>query len=535
MKRYLNYLIFAVVVLLVVGIAFNHSRYVRSLVDGMGSSDNAVRSHSALELIKTEQFSDSITGEDATVRLHAVDATLSLANDTSVKQGAEKDAPDYRAAAVKQCMNLLKDVDKKVRAAATVALKKIDYSYKGNLSTLIGGVGDGDANVRKGINRVLTDPDGIGAKKEVVEALVDKMKGDGGTRGPGGDVLSSRRFLKEGSAEIAVPLLLTILTEKDPKDATKFKNDEGARSGAADALGKIGDPKAVPALIETLKTDTPAVQRVAIGAIALIAAPAGEAALVEAVKDKNADAEARLQAAAGLGKIGSASAIETLIVSLNDPDLKMRSAAVAALAHAGRPALNGPTQPQALQALIAALSNSNENIRTGAANALTRVAAPEADTALIATLKNENNDSDLRGAAATALGFPHNKAAVPALIAALSDRDGDVRDVAQDALVEIGPEATDALIAAMQSGKTDAFYAAQAIAQQGMPALDALKKLAADSAHPVGQRWAAVALGEMGVADAAKPLQELAKSSDPDVVYVAQAQLARLGQSSPTP
>lgn len=530
MKRYLNYLIFAVVVLLVVGIAVNHSRYVHSLVEGMGSADSATRSHAALELVKTEQFSDSITGEDAKVRLHAVDAVLSLANDKSVVPGTEKDAPDYRSQAVKQGLNLLKDIDKKVRAAAIAALKKMDYSAAGNLTALIAGVGDGDANVRKGVAHVLTDPDGIGPKKEVVEALVEKMKGDGGTRGPGGDVLSSLRFLKEGAADIAVPKLLTILTEKDPKDAAKFKNDEGSRSGAADALGKIGDPRAVQPLIDTLKTDTPTVQRVAIGAIALIAAPSGEAALIQAVKDKNADSEARLQAASGLGKISSPAAIETLVTSLNDPDLKMRSAAVAALAHAGRPTLNGPTQPQALQALIAALANSDKNLRTGAANALTRIAAPEADPALIAALKNDKNETDLRAAAATALGFPHNTAGVSSLIGALSDQDGDVRDVARDALVQIGPEATDALIAAMQAGHTDAFYAAQAIAQQGMPALDALKKLASDSAHPVGQRWAAVALGDMGVAEAARPLQDLAKSFDPDVAYVAQAQLARLGQ-----
>ena len=530
MKRYLNYLIFAVVVLLVVGIAVNHSRYVRSLVDAMGSPDNATRSHAALELVKTEQFSDSITGEDPAVRLHAVNAALSLANDTTVVVGTEKDAPDYRSLAVKQGLNLLKDTDKKVREATVAALKKIDYDFAGNQSALIGGVGDGDGNVRKGVARVLTDPDGIGPKKAIVEALVEKMKGDAPTRGPGGDVLGSPRFIKEGVADIAIPKLLTILTEKDPKDAAKFKNDEGSRSGAAEALGKIGDPRAVQPLIDTLKTDTPTVQRVAIGSIALIAAPSGEAALIQAIKDKNADAEARLQAASGLGKIASAAAIDTLITALNDPDLKMRSAAVAALAHAGRPTLNGPTQPLALQALIAALANSTDNIRTGAANALTRVAAPEADPALISALKNENNETDLRVAAATALGYPHNTPAVPSLIGALSDRDGDVRDVARDALVQIGPEATDALIAAMQTGHTDAFYAAQAIAQQGTPALDALKKLAADNTHPVGQRWAAVALGDMGVAEASKPLQDLAKSPDPDVAYVAQAQLARLGQ-----
>ncbi len=530
MKRYLNYLIFAAVVLIVVGIAVNHSRSVRALVDTMGSPDSAARSKAALELVKSEQFSDSITGETPETRLHAVDALLSLANDTSVIKGTEKDAPDYRAQAVKQCLSLLKDTEKKVREAAVAALKKMDYSAEGNLSALIGGVGDGDSSVRKGVARVLTDPDGIGPKKPVVEALVEKMKGDGGTRGPGGDVLGSARFLKEGAADIAVPKLLTILTEKDPKDATKFKNDEGARSGAAEALGKIGDARAVQPLIDTLKTDTPTVQRVAIGSIALIADKSGEAALIQAVKDKNADHEARLQAASGLGKIASSDAIATLIAAFDDPDLKMRSAAVTALAHAGRPTLNGPTQPQALNALIAALGSSSENIREGAANALARIAAPEADPALIAAVQNENNDPELRIAAVTALGFPHNKPAVAALIPALSDKDGDVRDVARDALVQIGPEATDALIAVMQAGRTDAFYAAQAVAQQGLPALEPLKKLAADTTHPVGQRWAAVALGDMGIADAGKPLQELAKSTDPDVAYVAQSQLARLGQ-----
>ncbi len=530
MKRYLNYLIFAVVVLIVVGIALNHTRSVRTLVETMGSSDSAARSRAALELVKSEQFSDSITGETPETRVHAADALLSLANDPTVVKGTEKDAPDYRAQAVKQCFGLLKDTEKKVREAGVTALKKVDYSYSGNLSSLVDGVGDGDAYVRKGVARVLTEPDGIGPKKAFVEALVDKMRADGGTRGPGGDVLGSARFVKEGVADIAVPKLLTVMTEKDPKDATKFKNDEGARSGAAEALGKIGDARAVQPLIDTLKTDTPTVQRVAIGSIALIADKSGEAALIQAVKDKNADHEARLQAAAGLGKLASPDAIATLIASFDDPDLKMRSASVAALAHAGRPALNGPSQPQPLNALIAALASSSENIRTGAANALARIAAPEANAALIATFKNERNDPELRMAAVTALGFSHNSQAVVSLIPALSDKDGDVRDVARDALVQIGPEATDALIAVMRTGRTDAFYAAQAVSQQGTPALDALTKLAADSAHPVGQRWAAVALGDMGVADAGKPLQELAKSSDPDVAYVAQSQLARLGQ-----
>ena len=542
MRKYLNYIFFGLVVLVVVGAAVYHSRGIHKLVDDMGSSDPHVQSHAALELIQSEQFSDSITGESPETRLHAVSALEALGNDsTVVPDKAVKDAPNYRAQAVKQCIALLKDPEKSVREAAVKSLQRIGNSAPDNLKELVNGIGDGDTNVRKGVAQAFTDSkNGIGPKPGVVEAIVDKMKADGGTRAPGGDILSHATFRTAGANDRSVPLLLGFLTDKDDKG--KLKADEGARNGAADALGKIGDPKAVQTLIESMRSDTPQVRRVAIGAIALIADPSGEKALTEALVNPNDDNEARAQAAAGLGKLASDSAISTLVKTLEDKDLKLRSAAVAALARAGRPTPSAPTNPKTLNALTAALDAPGKSTRLGAAQALQSILAQsasgptddagrKANTGLIALLQNETNEVNLRAAAAEALGYPGNGEAVKPLIKALSDPHGDVGLAAKEALAHIGPTATSALIIVMQEGGTDAYYAAQAVAGQGKEALPALQLAAQDDKKPVGQRWAAVALGSLGIAEASKTLQQLAQSKDEEVAYVAKSQLERLGQA----
>ena len=63
MRKYLNYIIFGAVVLLVIGLAVNHSRHIRMLVDELASGTAEQHREAAAELITAEQFSDSITGE----------------------------------------------------------------------------------------------------------------------------------------------------------------------------------------------------------------------------------------------------------------------------------------------------------------------------------------------------------------------------------------------------------------------------------------------------------------------------------------
>ena len=220
MRKYLNYILFGAVVLLVVGLAVSHSRHMRSLLNDMTGSDPQAHASAAAELIKAEQFSDAITGEPTAVRVKVARALQDLPTGDSVKQ----------------TLTLLKDQDKDVRAQALVTLKAIGAHSQETINALVVGLKDGDVNIRKGTIAALTAPaneGGIGPRPDVVKAVLAIMKKEGDARGPGGDALGSLRFTSEGANAISVPTLVGYLAEKD----------DGVKSGAADALGKIGDAR----------------------------------------------------------------------------------------------------------------------------------------------------------------------------------------------------------------------------------------------------------------------------------------------------
>ncbi len=499
-RKYLNYLIFGGIVLLVVWLAVGHSRHMRSLVDGMASGNSEMEKSSAAELIKDEQFMDAITGEPMSTRIKASEALAELANDK----------------AVKQCIAFLKDPDKPVQDSIVQTLQKIGANSPACIKALVTGLKDGDSNVQKGTIAALTNSSrGIGPKPGVVAAIVSLMKTEGGARNNGGTVLGSQLFVKNGANAESLPLLIALLQDKD----------EGVRGGAAAALGKIGNPGAVDPLKTAMHSDTAQVRRISVGSLALIAAPTCEDALTEAITNTDDDSEARSQSAAGLGRIASKSAIATLIKALNDDDNNLRSSAITSLALAGRPTSEGPFSEPVIAVLISSLQSPIENIQLGAAKALQPLNAPQANSALIAALRA--NSVDTRITAATALGYKDNRAAVEPLISALRDEAGEVNTAARDALTLIGPAANEALIRAMQKGGEEAYYAAQSLANQGSDALPALQK-AAQISNPLGQKWVAVALGDMGSVEGRPTLQILRQSSDPDVAFVAQEQLDRI-------
>jgi HEAT repeat protein len=505
-RKYLNYVIFGAVVLVVIGLAVSHSQHTRALVDAMVNGTPEQHKAAAAELIKAEQFSDAVTGEPVEVRVKAAAALADLGD----------------ADAIKQASALLKDPDKSVRKQATDTLKKIGANSAATLKELMNGLKDGDVNVRKGTISALTDPDGIGPRTtpDVVAAIVDIMKREAGARAPGGDVLSSPAFDPKANAR-SVPALITLIDDKD----------DGVRQGAADALGKIGDRSAVDRLLAVMhapKTSAD-LRRVVIGAIALIAAPPCETALTEALNNQDDDSEARAQAAAGLGKIGTPTAIATLIKTLSDNDLNLRAASSAALARAGRASGDNASTRDVLTQLIAALNSPQQATRLGAAQSLQAIQSPAANAALLTTLRTPTNGPEVRATAATALGYAGNQEAVAPLIQALSDRSGTVQIAAENAVAVIGTKATDALIAATRQGGATAYYAAKALGQQGEKALPALER-AAKTPRPVAQRWAAVALGETNQPEARATLEQLANSPDPDVAYVAHEQLNHLGR-----
>ncbi|MDZ8263042.1 HEAT repeat domain-containing protein, partial [Nostoc sp. ChiQUE01b] len=137
---------------------------------------------------------------------------------------------------------------------------------------------------------------------------------------------------------------------------------------------------------------------------------------------------------------------QKLIAALKDSDSDVRDYAAEALAKIGN--------AEAVPGLIAALKHSKSDVRSSAAEALAKIGNPEAVRGLIAALKDSK--SDVRSSAAWALGNIGNAEAVRGLIAALKDSKSDVRSSAAWALGNIGnAEAVRGLIAALKDSKSD--------------------------------------------------------------------------------
>jgi HEAT repeat protein len=158
--------------------------------------------------------------------------------------------------------------------------------------------------------------------------------------------------------------------------------------------------------------------------------------LIAILKDDNEDV--RLRAAEALGKLGDARAITPLVTALLDHidrDEGMQSEVVAALDQLGTQLDNTAILVQAMEPLIAAFWGNDYNMRQRAVQVLgmldTRVVEP-----LIAALSDnveslmsalEDSDSDVRSVAVLALGRSGNPRAIELLIPSLQDNDEDVR------------------------------------------------------------------------------------------------------------
>ncbi len=147
------------------------------------------------------------------------------------------------------------------------------------------------------------------------------------------------------------------------------------RRAAAEALGKIGDPQALPALIEALKDKDSGVREVAAGALREIG-PQALPALIEALKDK--DSEVRRAAAEALGKIGGPQALPALTEALKDEVRWVRRAAVEALA-AVLKRIHPPQDPAPRRSLLRQLAHLRRvAIENGHADLLAAILEREA-------------------------------------------------------------------------------------------------------------------------------------------------------------
>jgi HEAT repeat protein len=179
---------------------------------------------------------------------------------------------------------------------------------------------------------------------------------------------------------------------------------------AVEALGEIGDARAVEPLIVVLKDDQFDEGRLASDALCKIGAPAVEP-LIAALKDGKSYFVFR-NAAESLGCIGDTRAVEPLIAALKDTEYKYAcSALVNALGKLG--------DARAVEPLITALKDDDEVVRWQAAKALGMIGDARAVEPLVATLKD--GDSGVCSSAAVSLGKFGDARAVPTLILATYD------------------------------------------------------------------------------------------------------------------
>lgn len=199
-------------------------------------------------------------------------------------------------------------------------------------------------------------------------------------------------------------------------------NDYYPKKAAAQALGRIKDPRAIAPLIATLKDQN--VNRESAAALGAIGAPAVPPLLE---MTKTPDVVVRRQVILALAHSRDPRAVDALFSALGDDDATVRSSAAEGLG-------NIPGK-QAVPALIRALGDSSSTTRINAAEALGKTGDKRAVEPLLRLVKT---DTYSRSTAIRSLGNLKDKRATKTLIPYLQDQDQQLRWAAVDALGVIG-------------------------------------------------------------------------------------------------
>ena len=150
--------------------------------------------------------------------------------------------------------------------------------------------------------------------------------------------------------------------------------------------------------------------------------------LVAALKDT--EEEVRVQAALALGWIGDPRAAPYLSRCLKDADARFRSAVVEALGMLRTPA--------SLKPLARAMADPSREVRLGAARALGELGDPVAVDLLLAVLRDEEEQLEVRATTARALGALHLPKALLSLQDLLEAPEAVLRAAALDGLAALG-------------------------------------------------------------------------------------------------
>lgn len=266
------------------------------------------------------------------------------------------------------------------------------------------------------------------------------------------------------------------------------------RSAAAEGLGTLGDPSALPALREAFEDPDFLVRQAAIVALTEIGGDDARAALEAALDAPHP--EVRFQAIRGLGELAPRAAAAAASAALSDEDAEVRCAAAETLGQVGA--------GEHAEALVSALSDPAPQVRRWAALAL-------------AALEDDRGAAELR--------------------AALGDPGWAIE--AADALGRLGVEAAREELAAV-AGRRFCPLAIRAAAGAALARMgdergvDALRSVLR-AFRPDGRSFAVQLVGELELEPLAAEVARLARRRrgvDPDVLRSALERLAPTSEAA---
>ena len=328
--------------------------------------------------------------------------------------------------------------------------------------------------------------------------------------------------------------------------------DDEVRAKSAGALGRLGDPRAVPHLLDRLLTDPiPFVRARIAGALGQFA---GDEVIERLVRSLGDPAWwVRMRSVEALEQIG-ARAERPLLMALDDVDPEIRIRSAVSLERLGVPAriirqiASGDPPPDAEETLVRfAIAGAKEMlaehldhpspaVRVAVVRAARRAGRRELEADLANTARKDS-DAGVRAAAIEALRAISARGSLPVAVDALGDTDENVRAEALGFIGDLGSaEISPALLAKVDDPivrvRAGVAQALGLVRAQGVE--EAFERFAGDLSPEV-RAAAAEAAAQGGWNDAAPTLERLLGDSAPAVRLAAAQALGRVGNRSNVP
>lgn len=293
-------------------------------------------------------------------------------------------------AALPALMRLLRDPNEQMKIDAVTALGNLEAHEA--TDTLIGLLGSGSDSLRAkvafALGQIARSPRAGDDGREALEALVEAT-GNGQLRTAAREALAA-------AGKVAVPPLIAHLEGKldgdpatavlllrdleDPRATTVLvaELDRGrlSRELVLEALGRLGDSRALVPVLGLLGDKDPAVRLAAMRALRPLLGKGARAADVLGDMLDDPDLEIRVLAAEYLGSMGAEVAVPRLVqLAARGDEIRLRGAAIAALGEIGSPKATGT--------LLRVLADGPPALHMAAANSLIYIQDPRAVGPLI--------------------------------------------------------------------------------------------------------------------------------------------------------